>query len=362
MPLTNPPLKQSFFALSLEDLTKVLMQKGLNPSAATILYNYHYKKKLKGHNYNKVSKATLTFLKDQIDFTIPNISLAQEAQDSTVKFLFELEDGKKVESVLIPFHGKYSLCISTQVGCAMNCSFCFTGTEGLSRNLTTAEIVGQFLGAWHWVQENREEAFPISNLVFMGQGEPLHNFDPVKKACEIFLSQSGCSIGSQKITISTAGYLPGLKRWPKEMPPVNLALSLHSTHSDVRSELIPMNKKYPLAEVLAQIESIPLQKKQFVTYEYLLIAGLNDSEDDAKALGELLSGKEAYINLIPFNAFPQSKFQPPSIEMIEAFKKILDGYQVPTLIRKAKGEDVSAACGQLASGLVLKDLAAKPLL
>ena len=348
-PGPEPPLKQSFYSLSLEDLSQLLQDQALNPSAASVIYNHHYKKKLTGHDYPKVSKATITYLQAHLDFSLSPISLAKESQDGTVKFLFKLEDGLEVESVLIPFHGKYSLCISTQVGCAMNCSFCFTGTEGLSRNLRTSEIISQFLGAWEWLLANRKDGLKILNLVFMGQGEPLHNFDPVKKACEIFLSQSGCSIGSQKITLSTAGYLPGLKRWVKEMPPVNLALSLHSTHPQVRSELIPMNKKYPLDQVLAAIDDIPLQKKQFVTYEYLLIAGLNDSAEEAHSLGALLTGKEAYINLIPFNSFPNSNYQAPTLAVIEAFKKVLDGYKVPTLIRKAKGEDVLAACGQLAS-------------
>jgi len=152
----------------------------------------------------------------------------------------------------------------------MNCSFCFTGEQGLKRNLTTSEIVGQFLQAWRWLATNRPGEERILNIVFMGQGEPLHNFDAVKKACEIFLTKHGTSIGVQKITISTAGYIPGLKRWSQEIPGVNLALSLHSPFEQKRNELIPINKKYPLDKVLAYIEKIPLNKKQFITYEYLI--------------------------------------------------------------------------------------------
>ena len=231
----------------------------------------------------------------------------------------------------------------------MNCSFCFTGEQGLKRNLATSEIVGQFIQAWRWLASNRPGEERILNIVFMGQGEPLHNFDAVKKACEIFLSQHGTSIGVQKITISTAGYIPGLKRWSQEIPGVNLALSLHSPFEEKRNELIPINKKYPLDDVLTYIDNIPLQKKQFVTYEYILIEDFNDSTEDAKQLGRMLAGKRAYINLIPFNPFPGSRYMPPDLDKVEKFKEVLDVFKIPTLIRGAKGDDVLAACGQLNS-------------
>jgi 23S rRNA (adenine2503-C2)-methyltransferase len=231
----------------------------------------------------------------------------------------------------------------------MNCSFCSTGTQGFTRNLATSEIVGQFLQAWRWLAKNRPGKERILNIVFMGQGEPLHNFDAVKKACEIFLSQHGTSIGVQKITVSTAGYIPGLKRWSQEIPGVNLALSLHSPFEEKRNELMPINLKYPLDEVLTCIDQIPLSKKQFITYEYLLIKDFNDSPDDAKELGTMLAGKSAYINLIPFNSFPGSHYKRPNLDTIEKFKEVLDTFKIPTLIRSAKGDDVLAACGQLNS-------------
>jgi 23S rRNA (adenine2503-C2)-methyltransferase len=183
----------------------------------------------------------------------------------------------------------------------------------------------------------------------MGQGEPLHNFDAVKKACEIFLSQYGTSIGVQKITISTAGYIPGLKRWSEEIPRVNLALSLHSPSAEKRNELIPINKKYPLEDVLSYIDQVPLNKKQFITYEYILIKDFNDSADDAEKLGNLLAGKSAYINIIPFNPYPGSRYQRPDLDTVENFKAVLDTFKIPTLIRGVKGDDVLAACGQLNS-------------
>jgi len=343
-------LKQSFYDLNYSDLEAIINQNNLNCSAAAVLFNWHYKKKETAQCYENIAKSSLAFIEKNFDFSLPEIDLVHEStKDRTVKFLFKLKDQHKVETVLIPFNNKYSICLSSQVGCAMNCSFCFTGEQGLKRNLITSEIVGQFLQAWRWLAHNRPGEERILNIVFMGQGEPLHNFDAVKKACEIFLSQHGTSIGVQKITISTAGYIPGLKRWSEEIPGVNLALSLHSPFAEKRNELIPINKKYPLDEVLTYIDKIPLNKKQFITYEYILIKDFNDSADDAEKLGTILAGKSAYINLIPFNAFPGSRYESPDLAKIEKFKEVLDTFKIPTLIRIAKGDDVLAACGQLNS-------------
>jgi 23S rRNA m2A2503 methyltransferase len=343
-------LKQSFYDLSYSDLEAVVNKSNLNPSVAAVLFNWHYKKKETTQCLDNISKPALAFLEKNLDFSLPEIDTFYESKkDRAVKFLFKLNDGHKVETVLIPFNNKYSICLSSQVGCAMNCSFCFTGQQGLKRDLATSEIVGQFIQAWRWLATNRPGEERILNIVFMGQGEPLHNFDAVKKACEIFLAQHGTSIGVQKITISTAGYIPGLKRWSQEIPGVNLALSLHSPFEEKRNELIPINKKYPLDEVLTYIDEIPLQKKQFITYEYILIKGFNDSSEDAQKLGTILAGKRAYINLIPFNSFPGSHYTSPDLDKVEQFKEVLDTFRIPTLIRGAKGDDVLAACGQLNS-------------
>jgi 23S rRNA (adenine2503-C2)-methyltransferase len=343
-------LKPSFYDLNYSDLKRIINQNNLNHSAASVLFNWHYKKKETTQCLENIAQCSLAFFENTFDFSLPEINTVHEStKDRTVKFLFKLKDHHKVETVLIPFHNKYSICLSSQVGCAMNCSFCFTGKQGLKRNLTTSEIVGQFIQAWRWLAKNRPNEERILNIVFMGQGEPLHNFDAVKKACEIFLSQHGTSIGVQKITISTAGYIPGLKRWSEEIPGVNLALSLHSPFEEKRNELIPINKKYPLDEVLSIIDQIPLSKKQFITYEYILIKDLNDTPEDAEKLGALLVGKSAYINLIPFNSFPGSQYQRPDLDKIEKFKDVLDTFKIPTLLRTAKGDDVLAACGQLNS-------------
>ena len=340
-------MKQSFYQLTLPDLESVLNQNSFNPSGANLLFNWHYKKKQSSPCTIDLAKETIKYFDENYHFDLPKIAEAHQSKDKTVKFLFKLQDGTSVETVLIPFNNRYSICLSSQVGCAMKCSFCFTGTQGYKRNLSTDEIVGQYLEVYRWLEINRPDDGKILNIVFMGQGEPLHNFDNVRKACEIFISQAGSSVATQKITISTSGYLPGLKRWTEEMPGVNLALSLHSPFKEKRDELIPINKNYPLEEILSYIDLIPLRKKQFIIYEYLLIEDFNDGEVDAHETAKLIQGREAHINLIPFNPFPGSSYKRPSKEKVMAFQSILDSYKIPTMIRSTKGDDVLAACGQL---------------
>ncbi len=340
--------KTSFYDHNFEDLQGLMKNNAVNPAATNLLFRHHYKeKKISPCDHHNLSKSARIFIENNLDFNLPEIEFAHSSSDQTVKFLIKLHDGLRVESVLIPFQSKYTLCLSTQVGCAMKCSFCFTGTQGLKRNLETSEIIGQFILAWRWLSENRPNDHQLKNIVYMGQGEPLHNFDAVKKANEIFLEQHGMSLGVQKITVSTAGYLPGLKRWNEEMPGVNLALSLHSVDDEKRNRLIPINQRFPLKEVMDYIDSIPLARKQYIIYEYLLIKDFNDTAEDAMAVGEYLKGKQAIINLIPFNPFPGSEFQRPMDESILQFQKIIESYQLPALVRTTKGDDILAACGQL---------------
>lgn len=345
-------MKPSFYQYSLTDLQELFRANELPPSGPGLLFNWHYKKRQFNPCVVDLAKKSIDFVASNLSFVLPQLDIIQESQDKTVKFLMALHDGLKVETVLIPFNGKYTICLSSQVGCAMKCSFCHTGLQGLNRNLATEEIIGQFLMAQKWLSEHRPEDDRILNIVFMGQGEPLHNFDAVKKACEIFLSQHGLSIADQKITISTAGYLPGLERWQDEMPKVNIALSLHSPIKEKRDQLIPINKRYPLEEVLAYVDRIPEGKNRFVTYEYLLIENFNDSDNDAHLTGKLLEGKKAYISLIPFNPFPGSQYKRPDLKKVEAFKNVLDTYKIPTIIRATKGDEILAACGQLNSKIV----------
>lgn len=340
-------MKNSFYQYSYDELTGLFESNGLSVSGASLLFNWHYKQKKTEPCKKNLALATQQFLLDHFQFDLPVIRDVHLSSDATVKFLMEMKDGLRVETVLIPFQNKYTICLSTQVGCAMKCSFCFTGTQGLKRHLGTEEITGQFIVADKWLTENRPGDHKLKNIVFMGQGEPLHNFDAVKKSCEIFLDQHGTSVGIQKITVSTAGYLPGLQRWNEEMPGVNIALSLHSPFTEKRNKLIPINQKYPLEDVLSYLKKIPLQRKQYVIYEYLLIKDFNDGEEDAHATAELLKDHQSIINLIPFNPFPGSEYQRPTLEAIERFQKIFDAYKIPALIRGTKGDDILAACGQL---------------
>ena len=340
--------KTSFYEHNYQDLQDLLKAHNVNPISATLLFRHYYKeKKLNPCDHHNLSKAAKEFLTTNLDFSLPEIDIIHESNDQTVKLLVKLQDGQRVESVLIPFQNKYTICISTQVGCAMKCSFCFTGTQGLKRNLKTSEIIGQFILAWNWLKVNRPDDHQLKNIVYMGQGEPLHNFDAVKKANQIFLDQHGMSLGVQKITVSTAGYLPGLKRWNDEMPGVNIALSLHSVFEEKRNTLIPINQRYPLQDVMDYIDTIPLARKQYVIYEYLLIKDFNDTEKDAHATGEFLKGRTAIINLIPFNPFPGSQYLRPLDSSILEFQKIIGTYNLPALIRTTKGDDILAACGQL---------------
>lgn len=345
--LTFIIMKPSFYQYSLPDLEALFAEQGLPPSGPSLLYNWHHKKKRTDPCLTDLAKPSIAFVKEYFDFTVPQIDTVHQSEDKTVKFLVALRDGNKVECVLIPFNQKYTLCLSSQVGCAMKCSFCYTGTQGLKRHLSVDEIIGQFIVASRWLSEYRPGDDKILNIVFMGQGEPLHNFEAVKKACEIFLTRKGFCLAPHKITISTAGYLPGLERWKQEMPKVNIAVSLHSVNKEKRDVLIPINQRYPIEDVVKFAEAIPEGRTRFVTYEYLLIKDFNDSDQDAHETGEFLRGKNAYISLIPFNPFPGTTYRRPSLSEVEKFKSILDSYGIPTLIRKTKGDEILAACGQL---------------
>ncbi len=343
-------MKSSFYQYSFESLRQYLTDLGVRTDQARLLFNWHYKKNnITPCEINGLSNQTKEMIYSNLSFDLPVIDQVQTSEDSTVKFLFSFQDGKKVETVLIPFNQKYTVCLSSQVGCAMNCAFCFTGTQGLTRSLKTEEIIGQFLAAQTWLTQNRPDDDRILNVVFMGQGEPLHNFDNVKTAVEILISQHGLSLADHKITVSTSGYMPGLLRWKEEMPSVNIALSLHSPIDEKRSQLIPINRKYPINEVIPLIEQFPQGKKRFVTYEYLLIHEFNDSEEDALQTANLLVNTKAFVNLIPFNPFPGSKWQRPSDEKIKRFHEIIESFRIPVTIRTTKGDQILAACGQLKS-------------
>ncbi len=340
---------QNFYSQTYKDLLKMGVLHGLPEQTAGLLFNWHYKKNKRTHlAHQDLSKKARDFFYTEFKFELPKLHTISESEDKTAKFLMQFSDELKAETVLIPFQNKYTLCLSSQVGCAMNCSFCFTGKQGFTRHLTTDEIVGQYLVAKQWLSENRPASEDrILNIVFMGQGEPLHNFDNVRQACDIFISQHGLSLAGHKITVSTSGYLPGLERWNSEMPDVNIALSLHSPFNEKRNELIPINRKYPLEKIIPLVESIPTGKKRFVTYEYLLIKDFNDGPEDSRKLGEMLTDTKAFLNIIPFNPYPGGVYKRPSHQEVLNFKTQLEQYGFPVTVRTTKGDEILAACGQL---------------
>lgn len=332
--------------LSFEQLQDQLKREGFGPSFAAWIFKKAYRRpNFKGWEDSRFSPKLKKSL-EKADWNRPRIISLQEADDRTVKFLFELKDKKSIESVLLPFYRKDTLCISSQVGCAMGCRFCHTGTQGLSRQLSPAEIVGQYLAAWDWAYDQRANGTKAPNIVFMGQGEPLHNFDNLKAALDLMTDNRGLHLSRRRITVSTAGYLPGLKRF-NELKGVNLALSLHCAIEEKRRELIPMSKTWPLKTLLESIDQIPLGRKQAVLYEVMLAKDFNDGKEDADALAKLMKNRPHIVNLIPFNPYPSSPWNRPDQLRIEAFKQRLVEYGIRTTIRATKGDEVMAACGQL---------------
>jgi len=292
-----------------------------------------------------VSPKLLVDLNKKFHFALPEISDLKESEDGTVKFLIKYSDNMEVETVLIPFHKRFTVCLSTQVGCGMNCSFCYTGTQGLKRNLTSGEIVGQYMVAMNWLKTKNPESLNPS-IVFMGQGEPLHNIEQVHQAIKVLNDPKTLGVGHRQMTLSTVGYLPEMEKL-KSFPKINFALSLHSPFEGQRSELIPVNGKFPLKDVVAALDGLDLLKRQFITYEYLLIKDFNMSDEHVEGLADLLGSRKAILNLIPFNPFPGSKWERPLLEEIETFKEKLVSRKLRVMVRTTKGSDILAACGQL---------------
>ena len=279
----------------------------------------------------------------------PPAERVETSADGTEKYLFRLEDGEAVESVLIPDDGRQTLCISSQVGCALECGFCATGAGGFRRNMTSAEIVHQPFFAAKRLAGRGER---LSNVVFMGMGEPLLNVPEVSRAIEILLSQFGFGLSGKRVTVSTAGIVPEMLQLAQRYP-VSFAVSINAARDDIRSLLMPINRKYPLRELVAEMKRIPLQSGRKVTAEYVLLAGVNDSPEDARALSRLLRGARIKVNLIPFNPHEGSPYIPPPPETVSRFRDLLLAAGIQTITRERRGADIRAACGQL-SGSVHK--------
>lgn len=264
----------------------------------------------------------------------------QRSSDGTEKFLFGLEDGQTIESVLIPDKDRLTLCISSQVGCAMGCSFCLTGKSGLIRNLRAWEILDQILSVNRLLKPKK-----ITNIVLMGMGEPLANFEEVVDALKRIISFTG--ISKRKITLSTAGLAPKILDLPKMAPDINLAISLNATTDTVRDRIMPVNRKYPIRSLIDACRRYPLKPRRMITVEYVLISGINDSAADARRLVILLKGLRCKVNLIPLNPHEGSDLQRPTDVSVLAFQRVLTDRNMTALIRESKGQDILAACGQL---------------
>jgi 23S rRNA (adenine2503-C2)-methyltransferase len=296
--------------------------------------------------------------------------------DGTRKYLFPLSDGNSVEAVLIPIEGRNTLCISSQVGCAMACEFCLTGTFKLTRNLTTAEIVNQIMAVKRDLvrnppvpladagllvdnddddgEDSAESAAAIRNIVLMGMGEPLHNLDNVIPAIQIMIDGNGLQLSNRRVTVSTCGLVPEMQRLGREIPNVNLAVSLNATTDELRNRIMPVNRSYPLKELLKACKEFPLPGRRKVTFEYVMLGGINDTLDDAKRLLKLISDIPNKVNLIPFNEHEGCDFKAPTRAAIDAFHKYLIDRHVTVITRDSRGGDISAACGQLKGKLEKK--------
>ena len=290
---------------------------------------------------------------------LPEVVLKQVSADGTRKYLVRIAGGHEVETVYIPEENRGTLCISSQVGCTLTCSFCHTGTQKLVRNLTPGEIVGQVmlarddLGEWPVQRAPKAETRLISNVVLMGMGEPLYNFDNVRDGMKIVMDNEGIALGRRRITLSTSGVVPEIARTATEIGCL-LAVSFHATTDEVRDQLVPINKKWNIAALLDALRDYPgLSNSERITFEYVMLAGVNDSKEDAHRLVELIKGIPAKINLIPFNEWPGAPYKRSSGNRIHAFADILynAGYASP--IRTPRGEDIMAACGQLKSATEL---------
>ena len=282
-------------------------------------------------------------LTDTFTLSTPALVLRERSIDGTEKFLLRFADGKEIESVFIPDTPAMTFCISTQVGCAMACAFCLTGRMGLVRNLTAGEIVGQ-VRVLADALNLRTSPF---NIVLMGMGEPLHNYDETMTALRILTDEHGFAMPARRITLSTVGLLPALERLAAEPVMPNLAISLHAPTDVQRGELVPLNKKYGVGEIIAACKRFPLKKRSRITFEYVMLAGVNDSPEDARRLATLLAGMKSKVNLIPLNAAAGIPFERPSDEVVDRFAAILADRGLVVSVRKSRGRDIRAACGQL---------------
>ncbi|MCM8759286.1 MAG: 23S rRNA (adenine(2503)-C(2))-methyltransferase RlmN [Candidatus Omnitrophica bacterium] len=328
------------------DLKKILFSMKEPPYRAIQIFNWLYKKGIEDISLmSDISKHLRDFLASQYSAKLPELFNVKISRDTTRKFVFRLSDNRFIETVLIPEQKRNTLCISTQVGCKYNCRFCASGKMGFVRNLETWEIIGQVLYILF------KEKINITNIVYMGMGEPFDNYDAVIRSIRIINDRNGINIGARRITVSTAGVVPEIIKFTNLKWQVRLSVSLHSAIEETRSFLMPINKKYPLSEVIKACHFYVQNTKRKITFEYILIEGINDTKKHVLALADVASLLGASVNIIPFSRIKECEFSKPSDEKIVWFSRCLKEKGIRTTVRRSRGLDIDAACGQLAGTL-----------
>lgn len=334
--------KINLLDLDLQGMEALIVDMGGKPYHGRNLLKWIHKHGVTDfHEMSDLSKKVREQLIERTEIQVPEIVFEQPSRDGTIKWVLELPDGQRIETVYIPDGDRSTICVSSQVGCALDCSFCSTAQQGFNRNLTVGEIIGQV-----WVA-TRELGKPPTNVVMMGMGEPLANYDAVVTAMDLMMEDLAYMISKTRVTLSTSGIVPALRKL-RAHSDVSLAVSLHAPDNALRDELVPINKKYPLEELIpACKEYIANEKRRKITWEYVMLDGVNDTDKHAKALIRLLEGVPSKINLIPFNPFPGTNYQTSKPERVEAFRQRLMRAGLIAITRKTRGDDVDAACGQL---------------
>ncbi len=341
-----PPRMTDIKELTRPELTRWLGDQGVAPYRAGQIFRWVYQRQADSFaEMSDLNRNLRRLLGERFVIGRLGKTKDQTSRDGSRKFLLRLADGRSIESVLIPEKEHYTLCISSQVGCAQGCTFCLTGREGFTRNLTMGEIIAQVRDAVTEIPA--ADPRRLTNIVFMGMGEPLANITHVIRALAVIMdADSGLKFSSRRVTVSTAGFAPNLGRLGREVD-VNLAISLNAADNKTRDFLMPINKKYPIEALLAACREYPLKPRRRITFEYILIAGINDGDEDARSLARLLRPVRAKINLIPFNEHGGAPYRRPDEARIAGFQKILTDRNYTAVIRYSKGQDISAACGQL---------------
>lgn len=336
---------RSIYDLNLEELEEYLLSIGEKKYRTKQIYSWLYRKRVMSfEEMTDLPTSLIDKLKNEF-LIIPFKELSRQvSKDGTMKFLFEAEDGSSFETVLMHFHFGESICVSTQVGCNMACSFCASGLLKKKRDLSSGEIVGQVL----YVQKILDEAEKrIGNVVIMGTGEPFDNYDNVLNFAKIINSDHGLAIGARHITISTCGIVPKIKEFSKGKYQYNLAISLHAPNDELRSKLMPINKAYPLEELMEALREYSIDNNRRLTFEYILLHGINDMDEHAVELAKLIKGYNAYVNLIPYNEVDESSYVSSNEKSALHFYDLLMKNGVKATLRSKHGEDIDAACGQL---------------